>query len=154
MNRKPYTHGRVFVGRIPRGSDVLESLAHIANEESISVGTVSVHGVVERLALSVLDTRTRMPQAQAHDDPMEIASLSGTISQFKLRALPRLAGVFTGPDGVMRAGTLARGTIAYACEVVITELVGATLSRDFDADTGLPLWKASSLLIEEPRSDG
>ena len=147
MNRIPYTLGRVYVGRLPRGADLLEALARIANEESIIVGTVVVHGVVERLSLTVFDPATRMPHAITHDAPLEIASMSGTVSQFKARALPRIAGVCVGVDGATRAGTVARGTTVHACEVVITELVGATLSRDFDAETGLALWKPTSLLV-------
>ena len=44
--------------------------------------------------------------------------------------------------------TVTLGTIVHACEVVITELEGGTLSRDFDPGTGLPLWRDTSLLIE------
>jgi uncharacterized protein len=151
MSRKHYTPGRVFVGRIPRGADLIESIARIANEESIGVARVEVSGVVERLALTVLDPSTPMPTAIVHETPIEIASLSGTITQFKARALPRLAGMFVASDGTIRAGTLARGTRVYACEIVITELIGATLSRDFDRETGLALWKKSSLLIDPPQ---
>jgi predicted DNA-binding protein with PD1-like motif len=152
MTRKPYEHGRVFVGRIPHGADLLETLARIANEESIAVGTVTVNGVVERLELVVLDPSTRLPQPVSRPAPFEIASLAGTISQFKGRSLPRLSGVFVAADGETRAGTLARGTIAYACEAVVTELRGGTLSRDFDMETGLALWKSSSFLVDPPES--
>jgi predicted DNA-binding protein with PD1-like motif len=149
-----YSTGRSFVGRVPRGADLLEAITRIANEASIGVATVAVHGVVERLALSVLDPETRMPSPRTVEAQLEIGSLSGTVSFFKARALPRLSGVFVAHDGAIHAGTLARGTVVYACEVVITELVGAKLSRDFDPETGLALWKASSLLIAPETPEG
>jgi predicted DNA-binding protein with PD1-like motif len=79
--------------------------------------------------------------------------MSGTISQFKGRSMARLNGVLAFADGSTVGGSIGIGTLAYACEVVITELLGGTLTRDFDPDTGLPLWKGGSLLVD-PGSAG
>jgi predicted DNA-binding protein with PD1-like motif len=79
--------------------------------------------------------------------------MSGTISQFKGRSMARLSGTLVGSGGAMIAGSIGLGTRAHACEVVITEYVGGTLTRDFDIDTGLPLWKESSLLVEAPAAE-
>lgn len=147
MTRKPHTINRVFIGRLPSGADLVGSITRIANEEGIAVGTVAVHGAVRRVALTIQNQETRFNETIERDGGLEIAAASGTISQFKGRALARLNGVFATPDGQLLGGTIALGTIAHACEVVITELHGATISRDFDMETGLPLWKASALLV-------
>ena len=38
-------------------------------------------------------------------------------------------------------GHLAAGTIVFACEVVIYSFKGPEFMRDYDEETGLPLWK-------------
>lgn len=147
MTRKPHTTNRVFIGRLPSGVDLVGAITRIANEEEIKVGTVVVHGSVQRAVLTIQNQESTMSEPLERDGGWEIAAMSGTISQFKGRSLARLNGVLAQHDGTVIGGTVALGTIVYACEVVITELQGATLSRDFDMETGLPLWKPASLLI-------
>lgn len=154
MKRTEYTIGRTFIGRLPTGIDLLEGVTRIANQEEINVGKVEVYGTVRRLSLTVFNQETRFSEAIERESGQEIGALSGTISQFKRRSLPRLSGVFTDSQGNITAGTLALGTITHACEVVITELNGGLLSRDFDLESGLPLWKNNALLLhEESESD-
>ena len=153
MKRTSYTTGRTFVGRLPLGVDLLESLTRIVNDEEIEVGRVEVFGSLSSLSLSTLDQQTKFSQTHTFEEEggYEIGSLSGTISLFKRRSLPRLSGVFADSKGTVVAGNLALGTIVYACEVVLTELTGGKLSRDFDPETGLPLWK--SAILVDPSSD-
>jgi predicted DNA-binding protein with PD1-like motif len=153
MNRKAYTQERVFIGRLPQGSDLLASVTRIANEEGIKVGSVSIHGSVMRAVLTVFDQQEKFLKTIECEEGMEIATMSGTISQFKGRSMARLNGVLAAVDGTVIGGVLALGTIVYACEAVITEFSGGTLSRDFDMDTGLPLWKETSLLVEPSETD-
>ena len=148
MTRKPYQQGRIFIGRLPKGADLVQSITRIANEEEIKAGTVVVHGMVSRLSLSNFDLATGTNRMIEREEMMEIASGGGTISQFKGRSMARLNGTFATVEGNVTGGTIALGTIVHACEVVITEVIGGTLSRDFDPASGLPLWKESSLLLE------
>jgi len=148
MTRKPYERGRTFMGRLPSGADIIASITKIANEEGVKVGTVEVHGIVSRAVVTIFNAGTKMAETIEREGGMEIAAMSGTISQFKGRSMGRLNGLLAAPDGSMVGGTIGVGTIAHATEVVITELLGGTLARDFDMETGLPLWKESSLLIE------
>lgn len=147
MTRKPHTINRVFIGRLPSGADLVGAITSIANEEEIKVGTVAVHGSVQRAVLTIQNQESKLSERIERDGGLEIAAMSGTISQFKARSLARLNAVLATRDGEVIGGTVALGTVAHTCEVVITELHGATLSRDFDMETGLPLWKATSLLI-------
>lgn len=143
---KPYTPGRTFIGRLESGVDLLETITRIANDEGVKVGTLSAHGIIDTCALSRIDPSTGLQEAIQVEGRFEIGSASGTISQFKGRSMARINGVFAGKDGAIVAGTLAPGCAVYVCEVVITEYTGGgTLSRDFDVETGLPLWKGETL---------
>lgn len=153
MKRTTYSTGRIFIGRLPADVDLLEAITRIANEEEIKVGTVEVFGTVKKLSLTLFNQETRFSEDILRNQGHNISSLSGTISQFKRRSLARLSGVFTDSTGNLVAGTLGLGTITHACEAVITELTGGVLSRDFDMETGLPLWKNNSILLEDSPSD-
>lgn len=148
MTRKPYEAGRIFVGRLPKGADLMAAITKIANEEGVKLGAVSAHGLLERLSISRHNLETRMNEVAEYDGPAEIAALSGTISQFKGRSMARLNGVVVAGDGSLLGGVIALGTVVHACEVVITELLGGTLTRDFDMETGLALWKPTALLVD------
>lgn len=140
-NRTIYGTGRIFVGRLEKGEDLLGRLTAIANEEEIRLGTVQVDGYLSSLVLSRHAPEGSFPVEDRSSGIVDIVSCSGTISLFKRRSLPRLAGLFADSDGSLRGGTIRPGTTVHACEVVLTELTGGALSRDFDEETGLPLWK-------------
>ena len=140
------------MGRLPSGVDLLESLTVIVNEEEIKTGRVEVFGSLSRLSLILLNQETKFSETVVKEGGLDIGSLAGTVSLFKRRSLPRLSGVFTDSSGELVAGTIGPGTITHACEVLITELKGATFSRDFDMETGLPLWK-NALIFEKSETD-
>jgi predicted DNA-binding protein with PD1-like motif len=148
MTYKPYEQGRIFIGRIPLGADLLAAITRIANEQEIKLGTVMAHGMLSRVTLTVFNQATKAVMTVEREGGTEIAGLSGTISQFKGRSMARLSGTFAFPDGSVIGGNIGIGSVVYACEVVITELIGGVLSRDYDQETGLPLWKDTSLLLE------
>lgn len=146
MTRTVYKSGRVFAGGLPKGADLLEAITVVANEEGIKTAVVHVFGEVSSLAISQFDQDAMLPQTTERNEGHTIASLSGTISTFKRRSLARLSGVFAARGGALFGGTVALGTTVYACEVVIEEIDGASFSRDFDMQTGLPLWKGARLV--------
>ena len=41
----------------------------------------------------------------------------------------------------MKGGHLQKGTVVFAGEFVIEEILGPKLVRDYDPETDLPLWK-------------
>ncbi len=143
--RTIYGEGRIFVGRIGRGEDLLGRVTAILNEEEIRLGQIAVHGHLTRLVLSRHNPADPFAAEMDLQAPCDITVCSGTVSLFKRRALPQLAGLFVEPEGTLHAGTIRPGTIVHACEIVITELTGGSLSRDFDEETGLPLWKGAIL---------
>ena len=147
MTRKPYTAGRQFIGRLPIGTDIIAAITRIVNDETITVGSVSVHGTVSEAVVTIYDQHQRTPVRHERVEGMEIAAMSGTISTFKGRSMVRLNGLLAALDGSLLGGTIALGTIAFDCEVVISESIGGTITRDFDEETGLAVWKENAVLL-------
>ncbi len=129
-----------MIGTIARGEDLLGRITAILNEEKIELGRVEVFGAVEKLTVERHDQGTGFGVETRSEGGCDIISLSGPVSLFKRRALPRLSGLFVETGGAVHGGIVMPGTIVHACEVVITEYTGGKITRDFDGETGLPLW--------------
>ncbi len=61
----------------------MPTISRIANEEGIKAGTIALYGIVSRVVVSRFDPLTMMQTAVERDEPMEIATAGGTISQFR-----------------------------------------------------------------------
>ena len=52
---KPYLTGRTYIFKLPKGKDLMESLAHFCHDNQVKCGIVNVIGAVENATLSVFD---------------------------------------------------------------------------------------------------
>jgi predicted DNA-binding protein with PD1-like motif len=132
--------GRVLAGRLAHDSDVVAELTRICAEKGISAGRVEVIGAVKRARVGFYDQAARQYRYRDFDEPMEILSAVGNISMKD--GAPFVHAHVTLGDGSDRAwgGHLCEGTIVFAAEFRIEELLDVTLSRVPDETTGLALW--------------
>lgn len=149
MSMLPYVPARTFVFRLAQGSDLLEAITRFANEHGVAVARVGAIGAVTEGAFAYFNQATRAYERQEVPAPLEIVSLSGTISTLKHRAFAHLHIVLADREGRCVGGHCVQGNVVFACEVTIEELAGGTLVRDFDPATGLTLWKGA-VWPEEP----
>lgn len=132
--------GRVFVGRLAHGADIITELTRIAAEKGVAAGRVEVIGAVKKARVGYYDQTAREYGFREFDEPLEICSLVGNVS---LRdGAPFVHAHVTLADEDLRAfgGHLAEGTVVFAAEFRIEELPGAKLNRVPDETTGLALW--------------
>jgi hypothetical protein len=137
----PYSPGRTFIFKLEPEADLLASITRFANDEGVKVGRVSAIGAVTNASFSYFNQETKVYQPMEVPGRFEIVSCSGNISQFKQRSFAHLHIVFADSEGRAFGGHLAPGTTVFACEVILDELLGGTLTRDFDPETGLAGWK-------------
>ncbi len=146
MASSNYTVKRTILGRLKHGGDLLGEITRIVNDEHITMGTIMGIGGLKRAAVAFLNQTTKEYERIEIEESLEIVSLTGTISRMKQRSFPHVHVALSDRAGHMYGGHLVQGCEIWACEVVITELEGGVLSRDFDADTGLSLWPKESQL--------
>jgi len=147
MSRTPYTLKRIFIGRLPHGEDLLESIAELANEENITIGKVTAIGAVQSAAIAYYNQETKQYERKEFDKHFEIVSCVGNISTLNQRPMAHCHIVLADENGNCFGGHLTNGCVIFACEVIIEELDGAKLTRDFEEITGLPLWDEKTILI-------
>lgn len=137
---KEIKRGRVFIGRLNHGADLLEELTDICNTQGITLGRLEVLGAVQKARVGYYNQETREYEFSALDRPLEILKLTGNISLKD--GDPIIHAHITLADETGRAfgGHLAPGTVLFAGEYVIEQYEGERLERGFDEETDLPLW--------------
>ena len=134
------TNGRVLLGRLERGDDVLHALTQFCKQHEIRAGHLEAVGAVERGGVGYYDHVARVYSEKRFDEGMEIAALVGNVSQKGGDTFLHCHVILADRDGRCFGGHLLEGNIAFACEFAVTELKGTPPERSRDASTGLDLW--------------
>jgi len=133
--------GRVWLERVPQGSDLWEWLRDFAREHEVRAGSLSLIGAVSRAVISFYDQARREYVDRAVEGPHEIVSCTGNVSLHEGEPFPHVHIVLGAEDGRCVGGHLRPGTIVFAGELELREAAGGELERLSDPETGLPLWK-------------
>lgn len=140
---KTVDRGRIIMGRLRKGADLITSLTQVCLEEDVQLGVVRAIGAVARARVGFYDQLNRAYRYLEFDRPHEIISLEGNISRKDGQPFVHAHIALMSEDGRMVGGHLAEGTEVFACEFVITEFIyeeDRTFERVFDEETGLFLW--------------
>ena len=116
--------------RLRRGADLLESIRQLCRERDIAagvvlsaVGCISVGRVRDASGVTIREI----------DDHCEIVSLNGTVSRERCH----LHIALSKEDLTTLGGHLCPGCIINTtCELVIAELPGTVIEKEFDEETG------------------
>lgn len=136
--------GRSLIGRFKEGKDLLQSIIEFCQRNSITQGTFILMGATMSQNISYYSQTEKkfMPCNLLNSlGRLEIASCIGNISlrdgQLAVHAHITLAD----EEGRAYGGHVNAGTILFAGEIFVTELLGEQLHRGEDVErTGLPLW--------------
>jgi predicted DNA-binding protein with PD1-like motif len=140
MTSFSYEPGRIVMGRLERGDDVLKQLTAACEEHQISVGTLSALGAVERATVGYYDQAAQQYHQHVFNQPMEIIQLTGNISGKDGETFLHCHVTLSDDEGCCYGGHLFEGTTVFACEFVLNELRGPVPQRKPHAPTGLALW--------------
>ncbi len=130
-----------FMGKLSYSDDLLDALTTICTQENIILGRVEALGAVQRCNIGFYNQNTREYQFTKYDNPMEITNLIGNISLKDGKPMIHAHITLTDENGNTIGGHLGPGTEIFACEFVITVFEGTSFKRDYDKETGLPLWE-------------
>ncbi|MBF0214167.1 MAG: DNA-binding protein [Magnetococcales bacterium] len=135
--------GACWMGRLPHGSDLLESLNQICREQGIRLGRIEGLGAVKRARLGFYDQERKSYDFLEFDQPLEITQLTGNVSLKEGQPFVHVHVTLADHAGHAFGGHLASGTEIFAAEVIIQAFDGEPLQRGWDDVTGLPLWSPS-----------
>lgn len=132
---------RALMGRLEFEADLLEELTTVCREKNIRLGRVEALGAVRKARIGYYNQDSHEYNFFEIDKHLEITKLIGNISIRDGEPMVHAHITLADSQGSAYGGHLAPGTIIFACEFIITSYEGPDYIRDYDPQTGLPLWK-------------
>ena len=141
MQNWRFKKGRIFLLRLPRGSDLLQELQDFITEKDIQCGELYGIGALNVAHFGFYDHESRTYKDNVVNETVEIASLVGNISQRDQKNFVHAHILVTDKTGAAFGGHLMPGCKVFACEVTLKEFDGDSPQRMLDSETGLFLWQ-------------
>jgi predicted DNA-binding protein with PD1-like motif len=134
------TQGRVWVGRLETGDDLVEEIERVCAEQEVRAAWVSAVGAVKRASFAYYEQDERRYLELASDEHHEIAGFVGNVSMRDARPFLHAHATFAARNGATVGGHLLLGCEVFVAEITIREMTGVELVRTPDEVTGLALW--------------
>jgi len=142
--------GRSFLGRLPTGGDIVESLTAFCRENGVEAGWLTAIGTVRWAVLGYFDQEQQSYLRIPVDEEMEIVSCQGNVSLKDGQSFVHLHVILSGREGETFSGHLFESEI-FVGEFYLQELEGPALERKPDPQSGLSLWDILQRAIDEGR---
>ncbi|MFO7984937.1 MAG: DNA-binding protein [Desulfatiglandaceae bacterium] len=148
-----YTSGRLdraALARLAPGADVIESIEEICRQMDFKCATVtSCIGSLRRADIMIavpLENKLGAGYSDpiALEGPLELLCAQGTVGEDEREGFfTHLHVTFSDRDGRLWGGHLlkGKGPVLVTCEVMITELAGGRLCRQYDPEVELSILK-------------
>jgi hypothetical protein len=140
MTGEKYQIGRIFLERLPYEGDLLTVLHEFCRQQQVQTGILSVIGAVKQGVFSCYDQGKQVYETVTLEEELEIVHCQGNVSLLDGRPLVHAHISFSRANGETLSGHLMGGTILFAGELVLRELLGPARNRRKDPVTGLNLW--------------
>ncbi len=135
-----FQQGRIFIGSLPQGGDLINSIEEFCKKALIQMATFSVIGAVSSATIGAYDQKQQVYVTFKEEAPLEIVSCIGNVSLKEGKPFIHAHILLADEQGKTIGGHLFSETIIYAGEINLQELTGKPMERTYDNDTGLMLW--------------
>ncbi len=136
-----FQQARLFAGRLPHGSDLINTIEEFCKKALIQMATFSVIGAVSSATIGAYDQKQQVYVTFKEEAPLEIVICTGNVSLKDGKPFIHAHILLADEQGKTSGGHLFSETIIYAGEINLQELAGKPMQRTYDNDTGLMLWK-------------
>lgn len=130
----------VYVVRIDKGEEILQSIKTLAEKENIVLAKVEALGAVNNVTVGVYNTRQKKYYSNSFEGNFEIVSLLGTINTMNNKFYTHIHMSFGNDKGEVFGGHLNSAVVSATCEMIVT-LINGKVDREFNEDIGLNLFK-------------
>jgi predicted DNA-binding protein with PD1-like motif len=134
------TPGRIWVGRLATGDDLVEEIERFCGEQGVQAAWVSALGALRRAAFAYYEQEERRYLELESVEHHEITSFVGNVSIRDDRPFLHAHASFASRSGSTVGGHLLLGCEVFVAEIEIREMTGVELQRTPDELTGLALW--------------
>ena len=142
MDYKKYG-GTVYI-RMDKGDEIISGILQICKKEQIQSAVFSGIGGCSEAQIQTFIPETRMFETQTIHGMLELASLTGNVIAGEQQELcHHTHAVFSYKEGAqhcMAAGHMKSITVLYTAEIELRPVIGGTINRRFDPETGTGFW--------------
>ena len=142
MNYKKF--GDTFYVRMDKGDEIIGSIVAICQKEQIASAIFSGIGGCSEAQIQTFVPETRTFETQTIQGMLELVSLTGNIISDGQNGLySHTHAVFAykqGDQHCLAAGHIKSITVLYTAEIELRPVVGGTISRKHDPETGTGFW--------------
>ena len=128
-----------YMLRIDKGEEIMHFLQAFCEQENITLAQVSAIGAADSAAIGVYDLETGKYHREDLPFFMEIASLSGSVTEMNGKPYIHLHTTLADQQNKTHAGHVIEITIGATCEMFVRLLPGE-VTRKKDEAVGLNLW--------------
>ena len=136
-----YKTGRRLLTTLKRGDDLVGAVEQFCRAVSVETACLSVWGAVSAVTLGVYDQQQQVYVTHSETASREILSCTGTVSLQEGAPVVHARIVLADAAGGVTGGRLFSETRIFAAELVLEEMIGSPLTRGYDSDTGMMLWR-------------
>ena len=133
--------GDAWVLRLDRGEEIVSSLEAFCRTEDVRLGSVEGLGASDHVVIGLYDVAERVYHKSTFEEPMEITSLLGNISQKDGDVYLHLHITLGRADSTVIGGHLNECRISATCELFVRPLPGTVERRLDEEETGLNLYR-------------
>lgn len=128
-----------IIMRLDPDEEILEELTQLAQRENIVLAEVEGLGALKQMNVCVFDTVSKEYYTNSFEEPMELLSLSGTITQMEGKPYLHIHASAGNAKGIALGGHLKKAVISATGEIVVRVLNGQ-VGRRYSEKIGLNLF--------------
>ena len=132
--------GSTYMLRIDVGEEIIESLKAMCAREGVRLAQVSAIGAADRASVGVYDLAEKRYHREDLEGFMEIANLSGSVTEMNGEPYIHLHGTLADQRNVLHGGHVISMRVGATCEMFV-QAVDGTVTREKDEGLGINLWK-------------
>ncbi|WP_031515789.1 PPC domain-containing DNA-binding protein [Desulfofalx alkaliphila] len=132
--------GNKYVLRLDKGDEVIESIKAVCRQNAIKLGTVTGIGAINKAVIGIFESGTKKYHSKEVTGDMEIASLTGNISEMNGEVYLHLHITLTDSTYKAFGGHLNQAVISCTGEIVL-DVIEGQVDRAFSEEIGLNLIK-------------
>ncbi len=137
--------GGVFYVRLDRGDEIISSILDVCRKEHIGSAAYSGIGGCEEAQIQTFIPETNTFELQTLCGMLELVSLTGNvITDDEGELYHHTHAVFSYKNGeqhCLAAGHIKSIIVSYTAEIELRPVVGGTIKRQFDPETGTGFWQ-------------
>ena len=136
--------GETFYIRMDKGDEIINCLLDICKKENINSAIFSGIGGCSEAQVQTFLPEKREFETETIEGMLELVSLNGNIITDEKGSLcHHTHAMFSykkGEEHGIAAGHLKSVTVLYTAEIELRPVIGGTIKRKFDAETGTGFW--------------